>query len=449
MNMKHNLWLGLHLSNALMLIGLAQLYCHEMVDERGILLSCIVLALFYSEGYFLHQKATKSAPLFAPVAFLLTMSWLILWRLNHIWALKQLVWIVSGLAILSLAVIISQKAPKEKVLKAQYFWLLATFLLLVAPLVIGFEKGGAKSWIDLGVVTVQPSELAKVTFLLFLVSFYKNTKQPKYTQVIFLLFSVLLLLSLLVYQVDLGTALIFYSLFIIEMYLATGRRIWAIIGLTFLAIAGILAFQHFGHVRTRVYNWLDPWRDPLGGTYQLVQSLGALAAGGWWGTGLGSGKPYLIPAAQTDCIFAVIGEQMGFIGCLAVMSALVWFFLLAARLIVAIETRGSFLLSSGLTLYFIAQSMLIIGGVTKFIPLTGVTLPFVSYGGSSMLTCLGALGLIIGLCNQQGTAITLQVKKISRVKWTVLAGFLLLSINLLYWQIIKGADTLVKMLEVV
>ena len=140
---------------------------------------------------------------------------------------------------------------------------------------------------------------------------------------------------------------------------------------------------------------------------------------------------------------------MGFIGCLAVMSALVWFFLLAARLIVAIETRGSFLLSSGLTLYFIAESMLIIGGVTKFIPLTGVTLPFVSYGGSSMLTCLGALGLIIGLCNQQGTAITLQVKKISRVMWTVLAGFLLLSINLLYWQIIKGADTLVKMLEVV
>ena len=204
-----------------MLIGLAQLYCHEMVDERGILLSCIVLALFYSEGYFLHQKATKSAPLFAPVAFLLTMSWLILWRLNHIWALKQLVWIVSGLAILSLAVIISQKAPKEKVLKAQYFWLLATFLLLVAPLVIGFEKGGAKSWIDLGVVTVQPSELAKVTFLLFLVSFYKNTKQPKYTQVIFLLFSVLLLLSLLVYQVDLGTALIFYSLFIIESYRST------------------------------------------------------------------------------------------------------------------------------------------------------------------------------------------------------------------------------------
>lgn len=438
------------IANALLLVlGWGQLFFNDKAEWQGILFSIGLWLLLALVSWFLERKAAKSAIIFAPVGFLMTASWLILWRLNPIWGIKQLVWISLGLLVLVLAVRFMQRVPKERVLKAQYGWLFVTFLLLAAPLVVGFEKGGATSWIDLGVVTVQPSEPAKVTFLLFLVSWYKNTKRPNYKQVAFLLISVLVLLGLLVLQIDLGTALIFYSVFIIVMYLATGRRIWVIIGLSVLIVAALVAYQNFGHVRIRVANWLEPWNDPTGRGYQLIQALGAFAAGSWLGLGLGGGKPYMIPVAQTDFIFAVIGEQFGFIGCCVVLGAFIALLFLAAQRLPGIKTRGSFLLASGLVFYFMAQCLIIIGGVTKLIPLTGVTLPFVSYGGSSMLTCLGALGIVIGLLSETGEAIALQRRKINRIKWVFAAGFVLVAVNLFYWQIIRQGDILAKMLDVI
>lgn len=414
-----------------------------------LILAVILLLVLYGEQYYLQRYLSYGAALFYPIGFLLVVSYLLLLRLNVTYALKQMVWVTSGAVALAIAAWLINKIPKDKVLKGQYFWLVITLVLLALPLLIGVERGGATSWFYIGPVSVQPSELAKITFLLFMVSWYKKATLHNGKNVLILLGGVLMVLGLLVAQVDLGAALIFYSIFIIIMYLSTGKRSWAIIGLVILILAGFLAYQCFGHVRVRVHTWWDPWSDPQNGGYQLIQSLGALAAGGWLGTGLGSGKPYMIPAAHTDFIFAVVGEQLGFIGCLLCLGAYMAFICLACQRTVRIPTRGSFLLASGIAFFFIAQSFIIIGGVTKLIPLTGVTLPFLSYGGSSLVTSMAALGILIGLCQNQGEVVAIQAKKIQRIRLATLLVSVAVVMNLFYWQILKGPEVISRMLEMI
>lgn len=442
------LW-PIHLCALVLAAGMTQLWLTSKAPWYMLLVSVGLLAVLYGEQYYLEKKFRQASRLFGPIAFLLVISYLILTRLDVIFALKQMVWIVSGAVALAAAAWVIGRVPKETVLKGQYLWLAVTLVLLAVPLFFGIERGGARSWFYIGPVSVQPSELAKITFLLFMVSWYKNARVHNLRNILILLAGVLAVLALLVAQVDLGGALIFYSIFIIIMYLSTGKRSWAIIGLVLLVIAGLLAYQCFGHVRVRVHTWWDPWSDPQNGGYQLIRSLGAFAAGGWLGTGLGNGQPYMIPAAHTDFIFAVIGEQLGYVGCVLCLGAYVVFLALACRRTVCIPTRGSFLLASGIAFFFIAQSFIIIGGVTKFIPLTGVTLPFLSYGGSSLVTSMGALGILIGLCQKQGDAVAIQERKIKRIRLAavVVAGLLLM--NLFYWQILKGPEVINRMLDLI
>ena len=442
------LW-PIHISAVVLVLGMAALWQAEKAPWYMLVTAAGLLAVLYGEQFYLEKKFPRSSRLFAPIAFLLVISYLILLRLNVTYALKQMVWIVSGAVVLAAAAWVIERVPKETVLKGQYLWLAVTLILLALPLLIGIERGGARSWVYIGPVSVQPSELAKITFLLFMVSWYKNARVQNIRNILILLAGVLSVLALLVAQVDLGGALIFYSIFIIIMYLSTGKRSWAIIGLVVLVAAGFLAYQCFGHVRVRVHTWWDPWSDPQNGGYQLIRSLGAFAAGSWLGTGLGQGQPYLIPAAHTDFIFAVIGEQLGYIGCVICLGSYVSFLRSACRRTVCIQTRGSFLLASGIAFFFIAQSFIIIGGVTKFIPLTGVTLPFLSYGGSSLVTSMGALGILIGLCQKQGEAVAVQERKIKRIRLAAVVVAVLLLVNLFYWQIIKGPEVIVRMLDLI
>ena len=379
------LW-PIHISAAVLALGMTALWLAEKAPWYMLVVAAGLLAVLYAEQWYLEKKFPKSSQLFGPIAFLLVISYLILLRLNVTFALKQMVWIVSGAIALALA-----------------------------------------AW----------------------VSWYKNARVQNIRNILILLAGVLSVLALLVAQVDLGGALIFYSIFIIIMYLSTGKRSWAIIGLVVLVAAGLLAYQCFGHVRVRVHTWWDPWSDPQYGGYQLIRSLGAFAAGSWLGTGLGQGQPYLIPAAHTDFIFAVIGEQLGYVGCVIALAAYVYFLCLACRRTIRIPTRGSFLLASGIAFFFIAQSFIIIGGVTKFIPLTGVTLPFLSYGGSSLVTSMGALGILIGLCQKQGEVVAIQERKIRRIRLAAILVAVLLLSNLFYWQIIKGPEVIERMLELI
>jgi len=202
-------------------------------------------------------------------------------------------------------------------------------------------------------------------------------------------------LLLLVLLNDLGPALLFFGIFLAMLYMATGRLLYVGIGLGTFAAAAWLAWTFFSRIEVRVNNWLDPFWDPYGFGYQPIQSDYALASGGLFGTGLGQGHPTFISQVQTDYIFSAIGEEMGLLGTLAILA--LYFLWVMRCYIIAMRADDGFVRLSvaGLATSFGLQTIIIVGGVTRLIPLTGITLPFISYGGSSLVTNFGVLGLIL------------------------------------------------------
>jgi peptidoglycan glycosyltransferase len=203
--------------------------------------------------------------------------------------------------------------------------------------------------------------------------------------------------AVMVAEKDLGSALLFFTLFTVMVWVATGRAIFLLLGLVLFSGAAVVAYQLFDVVRTRVSIWLDPWSQYEGKGYQIVQAMFAFANGGTGGTGLGLGSPTKIPAAKTDYIFAAIGEELGLLGATAVLVA--FLLLMGAGLRVAMRATQPFnqLLAVGLTTIIGMQAFIIIGGVVRVVPLTGITLPFVSYGGSSLLANWVLLALLVRL----------------------------------------------------
>lgn len=209
---------------------------------------------------------------------------------------------------------------------------------------------------------------------------------------------------MLVWQRDLGTATLFFVVFMIMLYLASGQGALLLGGVALLAVAALAATQLFDVVALRVRVWLDPWPTANNEAYQIVQSLIAVASGGLFGQGIGQGQPTIIPVVHSDFAFAAIGEEWGMVGMLAVTVALAMIVVRGMR--IAVEARQPFerLLAAGLSVMLAVQALLIMGGVLKLIPLTGITLPFVSYGGSSLLTMFAMTGLLLVLSNHEREA---------------------------------------------
>jgi peptidoglycan glycosyltransferase len=296
---------------------------------------------------------------------------------------------------------------------ARYQW---TFFflgsgLLVLPMLPGLGRsvGGARIWVNIGPINFQPGEFAKLSLALFFAGYLAERREliaagtwkvgpfhlpePRYLLPIVIAwgFSVMVMIS----QRDLGSSLLFFMLFIVMLWVATERIVFLWIGLVLFAISATLAYFAFSHVQTRVHIWLDPWAHYETTGYQVAQSMFAFAGGGTTGTGLGLGDPTRIPAAKTDFIFAAIGEELGLVGATAVLIAFV--LLVGAGLRIATRASQPFskLLATGLTTIIGVQAFIIIGGVIRVVPLTGITLPFVSYGGSSLLANYVILALLI------------------------------------------------------
>ncbi|CAN5646786.1 cell shape-determining peptidoglycan glycosyltransferase RodA [soil metagenome] len=345
-----------------------------------------------------------------PLAVLMHgIGYVVIARLSDRRAALQTTW--SFIAILAFVVtlLLVQRPPDL----ARYKW---TFLFigvgsLVLPLVpgIGTSVGGARIWVTIGGISIQPGEFAKIGLALFFAAYLADNREliaagtrrigpmriPEMRYVLPITLAWGFAVVVMVAEKDLGSALLFFTLFTVMMWVATERSIYLVVGFVLFAAAAYIAYRMFEVVQTRVTIWRDPWSNYLGKGYQPAQAMFAFANGGTGGTGLGMGSPNKIPAASTDYIYAAIGEEMGLVGATAVLIAFV--LMIGAGLRIAIRADRPFekLLATGLTAIIGMQAFIITAGVLRVIPLTGITLPFVSYGGSSLLSNYILLALLI------------------------------------------------------
>jgi cell division protein FtsW (lipid II flippase) len=280
--------------------------------------------------------------------------------------------------------------------------------LMVLTMVAGTTINGAKLWIVIGPVQVQPGEFVKLLLVFFMAAYLDDKREllasdyrvgrlriPPIPYLLPLGLMWALALLIVVVQNDFGSALLFFTIFLTMLYVASGRLIYVIAGLAAFAVGGLAIYRVAPHVGSRVTNWLNPWRDGLDGGFQIIQGQYAVASGGVFGTGLGYGNLSLIPEIQTDFVFAAIGEELGLLGTLGTLAL---YLLLTYRgLYIALRAVDGFarLVAVGLTTILAMQSLIIIGGVLRLIPLTGITLPFISYGGTALITNFILVGLLL------------------------------------------------------
>lgn len=267
---------------------------------------------------------------------------------------------------------------------------------LALPLLFGEWQNGAKNWVEVPFFgSFQPSELVKLSLILSL-AYYFSAHRTVFQMMPAILFAGTCLVMLML-QRDLGTALIYYMTTLVMFYAACGNVPLTLVGLGGGAGAAVLGYQMFAHVKARVAMWRNPWSDPLDKGYQIIQALLAISSGGLFGVGLGQGTSEKIPMYYNDFIFAVICEQLGLVFGLMVLA--MYALLIVRCVYVAMRSRRSFdlLLGCGVAAMLGIQTFMIVGGVIKMIPLTGVTMPFVSYGGSSLISCMAMIGVVHGI----------------------------------------------------
>ncbi|MBI3172592.1 MAG: FtsW/RodA/SpoVE family cell cycle protein [Chloroflexi bacterium] len=385
-----------------------------------------------------------------PTALLLS-GWgmLTIWRLDSGFGMRQLIWLALSVVVFLLGL----RLPHDlQFLRRYKYVLLSSGLLLTAlTLIFGTNPGGAgpRLWLGCCGIYLQPSEPLKLLLIIYLAAYLADrtpVRLSTFPLILPTLFVTGLSLLILLVQRDLGTASIFILLYTVILFLATDHRRVLIATTLGLALAGLVGYFFIPIVQVRVNAWLDPWADPSGRSYQIIQSLLAVANGGTLGRGPGLGSPGLVPVAISDFIFAAISEETGLVGTLGLLGLLG--LVLARGMTASLRASDRFrrFLAAGLTAYLGIQSLLIIGGNLRLLPLTGVTLPFVSYGGSSLLTSFLALLFLlrIGAHPEREPAPLPSARP-----YTLLAG--LLSLGLLaaalaasWWAVVRSPDLLTR-----
>jgi len=376
----------------------------------------VVLGLFFAGHVATRFLAPEADGLLLPLAGLLNgLGYVFIARLNDDLAAQQAVWTFLGVGLYCATLLVVRRSRDLE--QFRYILLLIGLGLLVLPLmpIIGQTINGSRIWVRIGPVNFQPGEFAKLALAIFFASYLVDKRElfqagtwrvgplrlpePKHAAPVLLAWGVSLLV--MISQKDLGTSLLFFMLFLLMLWVATERLAYLFSGLLLFMAGAYVAWTQFGHVQTRVDAWLKPWDDPLGGGYQVIEAQFGLASGGITGTGPGRGFPQRVPAAETDFIFSTIGEELGLLGATAVLMAFV--LMIGAGLRAALGARRPFskLLATGLTGLLGVQAFIIIAGVTRVLPLTGVTLPFVSYGGSSLLANYAILAIIVRISDEQ------------------------------------------------
>lgn len=356
--------------------------------------------------------APRADPVFLPVAVLLAgLGFAVIYRLNPDLASAQSSWLLVGLALFAVTLMVVRDHRQLDAYTYTIGLLGLGFLLL--PLVpgLGREIRGAQLWIDVGPMRFQPAEIGKVLVVVFVASYLNARREllavatrrvgpialPEPRHLGPLLFAWGVSLAVLFFEKDLGSSLLFFGMVVALLWMATGRGAYLAIGLVLFAAGAFFAYRAFGHVQDRVEVWLNALDPDLirQQGYQVSQSLFALATGGIGGTGLGLGRPDFIPDAHTDFVFAAVGEELGLLGTLAVLLLFVVLVMRGFRVALSRSDGFGQLLAGGLAVVLGLQTFVIVGGVTRLIPLTGMTTPFVSYGGSSLVANFVLLALLV------------------------------------------------------
>ncbi len=340
---------------------------------------------------------------------------------DDLFAFRQVIWTVFAIAAAAAVVLY---VPNHLFLRKYVYVAGAVGLvLLILPVVpfIGRRINGASLWIGIGNFTFQPGELAKIALTVFFAGYLVQRKDslsvtgrkivgvqlPRARELGPILVFWLASLIVLVLERDLGTSLLFFGLFLVMIYTATGRAIYVAVGLGMFVVSGLMVAQLGGYVQGRIDSWLNPFDqanyDAVGGSYQLVQGMFGLAHGGLVGTGLGGGIPQLVPLAESDFIIASIGEELGLIGLFAVFAVYILFVARGIRIAVNHTDDFSRLLAVGLSFVIALQCFIVIGGVTRVVPLTGLTTPLLAAGGSSLLANWIIIGLLLRISDSVRT----------------------------------------------
>lgn len=391
--------------------------------DAQIALTFLVFGVSFGSVHMaLRRWAPEGNPYLFPIAaFLAAIGFTEIYRLDPELASIQRWSLLLAGAVTTAVLLFLRDEGVVMLRRYRYLFLAAAVLLLLLPLLPetwllhGAEVSGSRLWVRLDIpvgsrsLSFQPGEIAKVLLVIFLASYLADRhlamattrrklgpiRLPEPRQLGPILIAAGASFAVLVYQRDLGASLLLFALFITMVYVATGRVAYLVTGLALVVAGGYIAYDRFDHVQRRVFAWLHPFDDFADSGYQIVQSLFAMGSGSLTGSGLGLGRPDLIPAASTDFIFASVAEEMGFAGSIAVLVA--YGLLVAAGFGIAIRSRDVFrkFLAFGLTIVIAVQAILILGGVLRLLPVTGITLPFMSYGGSSLLANMVLVALLV------------------------------------------------------
>lgn len=392
-------------------VALVQLGALGEINWRFLIYCGGLTALVVALHIVLRLVARDADPFVVPIATLLTgLGIAMIYRLDiaairfgwGAFSTRQLAW--AGIAVvLAIAVVVLLKNYRV-LFRYTYIFGFVGILLLVLPVIPGLSAGGnADVWVDVGFFTFQPGELAKLCLAIFFAGYLVRTREsltttgtkilgitwPRARELGPVLVFWLVSLGIIVLQRDLGTGLLIFGMFVAMLYVATGKTSWVFIGLVLVAVGAFAASRVLPYVQGRFTNWLDAFNpaviDAPGGSYQLVQGIFGLAQGGLVGTGLGQGRPYLTPVAESDYILPSLGEEIGLIGVFAILCLYMVFTSRGIRIGLAGQDDFGKLLATGLSFTIALQVFIMVGGVTRVIPLTGLTTPFLAAGGSSLV----------------------------------------------------------------
>ncbi len=395
-------------------VGFASVYIsrQDVISAASLSYGIFFLALYLVAHLVTRFAVPHADPYLLPMAGLFTALGVTeIYRLNPGDAFRQGLWVVIGLGAFAATLILLRR--DYRLLESyKYLCGLGAVVLLALPAlpVIGERVNGSRLWVHFGSLRFQPGELAKILLIVFLAG-YLREKREVLAQGRIKDFGPLLAIwgaamLVLVETNDLGSALLYFGIFLAVLYVATGRALYVAIGLVLFAGGSWVAYETIGHVRVRVSVWLDPWKHPHGIGYQPIQSIYSIAHGRYGGTGLGkgtftdlSGHPF-IPYLKTDFIYSALAQELGLIGAAALLLVYMLFVARGMKIALLADDGFSKLLAAGLTFGFALQTFIIVGGIVRLIPLTGITLPFVSYGGSSVVANFVLLAGLLLISNR-------------------------------------------------